>query len=178
MTNESGDCLNDVMPIILNTAHQYYSTMSKRMQSFYSFDDIVNNTVVRVLADRNFDYKLVKARANSIGKNMIIYFLRRCNQSNNIDTQDMIPYFYIESEYVSKLFRKEIRRKVFKHLTRREKMVIILFYFRGLSTKQIATMIGLTHHSVSVLHSKAMAKIKSLYGDEDRFLSKSLISLK
>lgn len=60
--------------------------------------------------------------------------------------------------------RREILARAIERLTDRERLVISLLYYEGLSTKEIAGVLGLSVPRISQLHSKAILKLRSRLG--------------
>jgi RNA polymerase sigma factor for flagellar operon FliA len=60
----------------------------------------------------------------------------------------------------SDLDRMEMMRDVTKGLNKRERLVIILYYYEGLTMKEIGKTIGLSESRVSQMHSHVLERIK------------------
>lgn len=56
---------------------------------------------------------------------------------------------------------KEILAQAIEHLPEREKTVIALYYYEGLTLKEIGVVLGVTESRVSQLHTKAVLRLRA-----------------
>ena len=50
----------------------------------------------------------------------------------------------------------------------REKLVVALYYYENLTLREIGEVLGVTESRISQLHTKAVLRLRSRFGDEDR----------
>jgi len=55
---------------------------------------------------------------------------------------------------------KELLAAAIKRLPEREKIVIGLYYYEGLTLKEIGEILGVTESRISQLHTKAILRLK------------------
>jgi len=58
------------------------------------------------------------------------------------------------------MHRRDIRDIVSKSLSDKEKLVVVLYYYEGLSMKEIASILRLTESRICQIHSKVIARLK------------------
>ena len=58
---------------------------------------------------------------------------------------------------------RDVRELMFKHLNKKELIVIEHYYFEGLSMREIATMLKLTESRVCQIHSKVIRRLRELH---------------
>jgi RNA polymerase sigma factor for flagellar operon FliA len=56
---------------------------------------------------------------------------------------------------------KDILAKAIERLPERERMVIALYYYEGLTLKEIGEVLGVTESRVSQLHTKAVLRLRA-----------------
>lgn len=56
--------------------------------------------------------------------------------------------------------RRELLAEAIETLTEKERLVVTLFYFEGLTAKEIAAVLGLSVARISQLHSKALLRLR------------------
>jgi RNA polymerase sigma factor for flagellar operon FliA len=66
------------------------------------------------------------------------------------------PVALFETEEIKSILSKAIER-----LPEREKMVIALYYYEGLTLKEIGEVLGVTESRVSQLHTKAVLRLRA-----------------
>lgn len=66
------------------------------------------------------------------------------------------PVALFESEEI-----KDILAKSIEHLPERERIVIALYYYEGLTLKEIGQVLGVTESRVSQLHTKAVLRLRA-----------------
>lgn len=76
------------------------------------------------------------------------------------DTRDSIEEKIIEDE------TRELLSKAIRKLTDREKQILNLYYYEGLTLKQIGLVLGLTESRVSQIHTQIILKLRRLMRDE------------
>ncbi|MCC6676941.1 MAG: FliA/WhiG family RNA polymerase sigma factor [Phycisphaerales bacterium] len=59
------------------------------------------------------------------------------------------------------LQRKDLRELITKGLTRAERLIVILYYYEGMTMKEIGTTLDLSESRVSQMHSSILARLKS-----------------
>lgn len=89
----------------------------------------------------------------------IIYFDELLSSSSNseslLNTKDMPEENYEKKEL------KEILIQNINMLSKKEKMVITLYYFEELNLKEIGLILGVTESRISQVHSKALIKLRN-----------------
>jgi len=70
------------------------------------------------------------------------------------DAEDPVAMF--ETEEIKTILAKAIER-----LPERERMVIALYYYEGLTLKEIGEVLGVTESRVSQLHTKAVLRLRA-----------------
>ncbi len=58
------------------------------------------------------------------------------------------------------MHRRDIREIICKTLTEKEKLVVVLYYYEGLSMKEIASILRLTESRICQIHSKVISRLK------------------
>lgn len=76
------------------------------------------------------------------------------------DNRDTIEEKIIEDE------TRELLAKAIKRLTDKEKQILNLYYYEGLTLKQIGGILGLTESRVSQLHSQIILKLRGFIKNE------------
>lgn len=66
------------------------------------------------------------------------------------------------SEAIEKKEIKELLIKAIQSLPEKERKVIILYYYSGMTLKEIGELLGVTESRVSQLHSKAVSRLRSM----------------
>jgi RNA polymerase sigma factor for flagellar operon FliA len=64
---------------------------------------------------------------------------------------------------------KEILAEAIEHLPEREKTVIALYYYEGLTLKEIGQVLGVTESRVSQLHTKAVLRLRARLHSAESF---------
>jgi len=55
---------------------------------------------------------------------------------------------------------KDIRHVIADHLTEKERLIVTLYYYEGLSMKEIAKVLGLTESRICQIHGKVVERLK------------------
>lgn len=71
--------------------------------------------------------------------------------------QQRDPYHIVENRELNQVLRSAIRE-----LPEKERMVIVLHYYEGLTMKNIAKVLGVSESRVSQIHSKTLMKMKQV----------------
>jgi RNA polymerase sigma factor for flagellar operon FliA len=58
------------------------------------------------------------------------------------------------------MHKRDLKDYICKNLSRKEKLIIVLYYYEGLSMKEIADILGLTESRVCQIHSKVIGRLK------------------
>jgi RNA polymerase sigma factor, sigma-70 family len=74
-------------------------------------------------------------------------------------TEQHDPYHIVENREMNRALRQ-----VIETLPEKEKMVIVLHYYEGLTMKNIARVLGVSESRVSQIHSKTLLKMKQALG--------------
>jgi len=61
---------------------------------------------------------------------------------------------------LDEVHRRDIKDIVCRSLSKKEKIVIVLYYYEGLSMKEIAKVLRLTESRVCQIHSKVITRLK------------------
>jgi len=61
---------------------------------------------------------------------------------------------------LDEMHRRDIKDIVCRSLTKKEKIVVVLYYYEGLSMKEIAKVLRLTESRVCQIHSKVIGRLK------------------
>ncbi|MEM8756156.1 MAG: FliA/WhiG family RNA polymerase sigma factor [Planctomycetota bacterium] len=62
---------------------------------------------------------------------------------------------------IQTLERKDLQDLITKGLSRAEKLIIVLYYFEGMTMKEIGTTLDLSESRVSQMHSSILARVKA-----------------
>ncbi len=60
--------------------------------------------------------------------------------------------------------KKDMQKFITKTLSKKEKLIIVLYYYEGLSMKEIASVLGLTESRVCQIHSKFIDRLHAQLG--------------
>ena len=71
------------------------------------------------------------------------------------DREENSPTFVMEKRELQKLLANGI-----DHLPEKERLVLSLYYFEGLTMKEVGLVLGITESRVSQLHSKAILRLR------------------
>ena len=82
---------------------------------------------------------------------------KETEDSNPVAQQD--PYRVVENEEMN-----QILHDVINGLPEKERMVIVLHYYEGLTMKNIAKILGVSESRVSQIHSKTLMKMRQAIG--------------
>ena len=66
-----------------------------------------------------------------------------------------------QSNPVTDLQRRDLRDLITKGLSRAERLIIILYYYEGMTMKEIGATLDLSESRVSQMHSSILARLKS-----------------
>jgi RNA polymerase sigma factor for flagellar operon FliA len=61
------------------------------------------------------------------------------------------------------MHKKDMKDFITKSLTKKEKLIVVLYYYEGLSMKEIASVLGLTESRVCQIHSKVIGRLKGQF---------------
>ena len=56
--------------------------------------------------------------------------------------------------------RKDLRELITKGLSRAERLIVVLYYFEGMTMKEIGATLDLSESRVSQMHSSILARLK------------------
>lgn len=59
------------------------------------------------------------------------------------------------------MHKRDLKDLICKSLSEKEKLIIVLYYYEGLSMKEIAHILGLTESRVCQIHSKVIGRLKA-----------------
>ena len=59
--------------------------------------------------------------------------------------------------------RKDVQDLLFKHLSEKERTIVSMYYYEGLSMREIATMLRLTESRICQIHAKVIKRLKDLH---------------
>ncbi|MCA9286990.1 MAG: sigma-70 family RNA polymerase sigma factor, partial [Phycisphaerales bacterium] len=62
---------------------------------------------------------------------------------------------------LSELQRRDLRELITKGLTRAERLIVILYYYEGMTMKEIGSTLDLSESRVSQMHSSILARLKA-----------------
>jgi RNA polymerase sigma factor for flagellar operon FliA len=85
---------------------------------------------------------------------------------DTIPTKEIGPVAAFEAEEMKQLLAGAINR-----LSDREKVVLTLYYYEGLTLAEIGDVLGVTESRVCQIHTKAMLMLRSRMGEPERELS-------
>jgi RNA polymerase sigma factor for flagellar operon FliA len=60
------------------------------------------------------------------------------------------------------MHKRDLKDVITKTLSKKEKLIIVLYYYEGLSMKEIAQILGLTESRVCQIHSKVIGRLRSM----------------
>ena len=58
------------------------------------------------------------------------------------------------------MHKRDLKDLICRSLNKKEKLIIVLYYYEGLSMKEIAEILGLTESRVCQIHSKVISRLK------------------
>jgi len=89
--------------------------------------------------------------------------LEGASQDDNISLKEKVVYTSEENliEILEKKETKKILKDALEKLPEREKKIIILYYYEGLTLKEIGKVLGISESRVSQIHGKVMLKLKT-----------------
>lgn len=96
----------------------------------------------------------------TITRNTLIDYYRVRKVHSDIP-EDMASEDSIEEEVCNNSVLESLADALSK-LETRERDIIILHYYKGITLKEVATMIGISYAYVKILHNKALGELKSL----------------
>jgi RNA polymerase sigma factor for flagellar operon FliA len=59
--------------------------------------------------------------------------------------------------------KRDIQDLLFKHLSEKEKTIVVMYYYQGLSMREIATMLKLTESRICQIHAKVIKRLKDVH---------------
>lgn len=59
------------------------------------------------------------------------------------------------------MHKRDLKEFICKSLTAKEKLIVVLYYYEGLSMKEIADVLGLTESRVCQIHSKVIGRLQA-----------------
>ena len=59
--------------------------------------------------------------------------------------------------------RRDVQDLLFKHLSDKEQTIVSMYYYEGLSMREIATMLRLTESRVCQIHAKVIKRLKEMH---------------
>lgn len=140
----------DWVPVTLRQkARQYERAVTK-----------LENTLGRSATDAEI------AAALDISANELNHLLRQLNaatiipleefaKSETVSGEQLNPSHNIETEEIKNTLTKAIEK-----LSEKEKLVITLYYYEGLTLKEISLILGLSEARISQLHTKAVFRLR------------------
>ena len=57
----------------------------------------------------------------------------------------------------------DVKDLLFKHLSEKEKTIVAMYYYEGLSMREIATMLRLTESRICQIHAKVIKRLKDVH---------------
>ena len=64
------------------------------------------------------------------------------------------------------LSQKDILQAITRTLSRKEKLIVIMYYYEGLTMREIGDILSLTESRVCQIHSNVMGRLKGLLGQK------------
>ena len=58
---------------------------------------------------------------------------------------------------------RDVRNLLFKHLSEKEQTIVSMYYYEGLSMREIATMLRLTESRICQIHAKVIKRLKEMH---------------
>ena len=59
--------------------------------------------------------------------------------------------------------RRDVQDLLFRHLSEKERTIVAMYYYEGLSMREIATMLRLTESRICQIHAKVIKRLKDLH---------------
>ena len=72
----------------------------------------------------------------------------------------------LPDEAVDDRATKELLRQTMQELSEREQMILALYYFEGLTLRQIGDILGVTESRICQIHSKAVISLRSMMEEQ------------
>ena len=58
---------------------------------------------------------------------------------------------------------RDVRELLFRHLSEKERTIVSMYYYEGLSMREIATMLRLTESRICQIHAKVIKRLKEMH---------------
>ena len=66
-----------------------------------------------------------------------------------------------QSNPVQEIHRRDLRDLITKGLSRAERLIVVLYYYEGMTMKEIGATLDLSESRVSQMHSSILARLKA-----------------
>jgi RNA polymerase sigma factor for flagellar operon FliA len=105
------------------------------------------------------EYDKIKRDSSAVSTTSI---MRKCTQSDgNREVREIdVVKDDAEGNPLRELQRKDLRDLITKGLSRAERLIVILYYYEGMTMKEIGATLDLSESRVSQMHSSILARLK------------------
>jgi len=62
--------------------------------------------------------------------------------------------------------KRDVQELLFRHLSEKERTILSLYYYEGLSMREIAGMLRLTESRICQIHAKVLRRLKEMHEDK------------
>lgn len=122
--------------------------------------DITQETFFKALVGLSDENKNVVAWLYKVANNLCMDWFKAKSKTDEID-EEIASDFSVSDKYIKDEQNRELYRAINK-LCEIDRRIITLFYFSGLSQREIASVTGLTFSNVRVRMDRARDKLKAM----------------
>lgn len=146
---------------------EYYNELMLYMLSVcrdkHLAEDIVSEGFFKALMTADDDIKNVKAWLITVCRNEYFTYCRKNKKTSAVELNESVPSS--EISLLDKIIKDEEYRALYRTLLllhEEQKEVLTLFYFSGMSVKEISVIIGKSEENVKVILHRARKKLKEI----------------
>lgn len=123
-------------------------------------EDITQETFVKALVGLSDENKNVVAWLYKVANNLCMDWFRAENKTDEMP-EDLVSDFSVSDKYIKDEENRELYKAI-NTLGELDRRIITLFYFSGLSQREIASVTGLSFVNVRVRMDRARDKLKAI----------------
>lgn len=152
---------NDFIEIVKRNSQRLYVIAFSYLQSRDDAEDVIQNTFLKLwnsqtdfTSDEHIDRWLTRVCINDCKNVFVLPFRKHKSLEDEYDLSSFDEYFNID------LYNAILS------LNKRERLVIMLFYYNDLPTKEISAVTGINESTIKSLLKRSREKLKQKLGDE------------